>query len=552
MTSHSSSLTENEASWWRQAVVYEVYPRSFADSNGDGLGDLPGVTSRVPYLAALGVDAIWLSPFYPSALADGGYDVDDYRDVDPRLGTLADFDTLTGALHAAGMRIIVDIVANHSSNAHAWFTDALAAGPGSRERDRYIFRDGRGDNGVLPPNDWPSHFGPTAWTRVADAEGTPGQWYLHLFAPEQPDLNWDDPDVNGDFLTTLRFWADRGVDGFRIDAAHLLKKDLSEPYRPVPTIGIVEDYPDDGSHPLVDRDDVHDVYRAWRGVFDNYTPPRAAVAETAVSAVRRARYAAPEGLGQAFNFDLVVTPWSAREFATTIATGLDVARDSGSTSTWTLSSHDGVRYASRLGLPDDTDLNQWLLSDGTDPVVDADQGLRRARAAALLMLALPGSTYLFQGEELGLPEVADLPPDALQDPMWLRDGGARKGRDGCRVPIPWTTHGPSFGFGSAGSHLPMPAWFAQFAVERQDATPGSTLELYRTALRLRRRMLTTETLTWRQGPDDVLWFSRDNGWNSFTNFGREPVALPPGQVLLSSERFAGQAVPGEATVWFRG
>jgi alpha-glucosidase len=537
--------------WWRQAVVYQIYPRSFTDSDGDGIGDLKGVLTRVPYLSELGVEAVWLSPFYPSALADGGYDVVDYRDVDPRLGTLEDFDELVTSLHAVGIRILVDIVANHSSNAHAWFQAALSAPAGSRERDRYIFRDGRGANGELPPNDWPSHFGPSAWTRTADPDGTPGQWYLHLFAPEQPDLNWDHPDVMEEFLTTLRFWADRGVDGFRIDAAHLLKKDLAEPYPRIPSLGDITTYPTDGSHPLVDRDEVHDIYRVWRSVLDEYTPPRAAVAETAVVPSRRALYARPDELGQAFDFDLLDTPWNARAFRETIARCLDGARISGSSPTWTLSNHDAVRQATRYGLPAGADLNRHLLSDGTEPVLDRELGLRRARAAALLMLALPGSVYLYQGEELGLPEVADLPVEVLQDPVWIRDRGARKGRDGCRVPIPWATTGRSFGFGPAGSHLPMPAWFSEYAVERQDGAPGSTLELYRAALRMRHDLQATETLTWHDGPDDVVWFARANGWQCVPNAGREPVALPRARVLLASAPLPGDELPGNTTAWLR-
>ncbi len=545
-----------DPNWWRQAVVYQVYPRSFADSDGDGLGDLKGVTSRVPYLRDLGIDAVWLSPFYPSALADGGYDVDDYRDVDPRLGTLADFDVMVSTLHEAGIRILVDIVANHSSNAHEWFRAALAAEVGSPERGRYIFRDGRGEHGELPPNDWPSHFGPSAWTRTLNPDGSPGQWYLHLFAPEQPDWNWDSPEVAADFITTLRFWADRGVDGFRIDAAHLLKKDLTEPYRPVPTIGVVADYPSDGSHPLADRDDIHEIYRSWRVVFDEYAPPRVAIAETAAGAERRALYARPDELGQAFDFDLLDTPWDARAMRATITKCLDGARLSGSTPTWTLSNHDIVRHPSRFALPPETDLNAWLLSGGTDPVPDLDQGRRRARAAVMLLLALPGSTYLYQGEELGLPEVADLPAEVLQDPQWFRYSGARKGRDGCRVPIPWTTSGPSFGFGSADAHLPMPSWFSEYAVERQAVEPGSMLELYRRALRLRRDLQTTETLTWHDGTghdgtDGVVWFSRANGWHNVTNLTTDPVALPAGEIILASGPVEHGKLAGDTSVWLR-
>lgn len=537
--------------WWRQAVVYQIYPRSFADSDGDGLGDVRGIISRVPYLRDLGVDAVWLSPFYPSALADGGYDVDDYRNVDPRLGSLDDFDDMVAALHGAGIKIFVDIVPNHSSNRHEWFQAALASPPGSPERDRYLFRDGRGEHGELPPNDWPSHFGPSAWTRTVNADGTPGQWYLHLFAPEQPDFNWENPDVEADFIRTLRFWSDRGVDGFRIDVAHALKKDMSEPYKPVPSIGIMSDYPIDGSHPLFDRDDVYEVYRSWRAVFNEYDPPRVAVAEATVPVQRRVNYARTDTLGQAFNFDLLGTPWLAREFRSTIAHSLELAQSTGSSSTWTLSNHDIIRHATRYGLPDGLHLDTWLLTNGTEPEVDRAQGLRRARAAMMLLLALPGSVYLYQGEELGLFEVADLPAEAIQDPIWIRDAGARKGRDGCRVPLPWSAEPSGFGFTTGVPHLPMPAWFSEFAVDRQLGAADSTLELYRDALRVRRENQTTETLEWLDHSESVLWFRRDNGWNSLTNFGVQPVSLPHAELLLSSAPITADGVAGESTIWFR-
>lgn len=551
MRASEPTVTLEDPNWWRQAVVYQVYPRSFSDSDSDGLGDIRGITSRIPYLRDLGVDAVWLCPFYPSALADGGYDVDNYRDVDPRLGSLDDFDDMVAALHQAGLKIFVDIVPNHSSNRHEWFIAALESAPGSAERDRYIFRDGRGESGELPPNDWPSHFAPSAWTRSTNPDGTPGQWYLHLFAPEQPDFNWDNPEVNADFLVTLRFWSDRGVDGFRIDVAHGLKKDLSEPFKPVPSIGVMADYPVDGSHPLFDRDEVHDVYRAWRTVFNEYSPPRVAVAEATVLAERRAQYATADELGQAFNFDLLETRWNANAFRETITRCLAAAEGSSSSSTWTLSNHDVVRHASRYGLPEGTDLESWLLSGGTVPPLDVQKGIRRARAAAMLLLALPGSVYLYQGEELGLLEVADLPADVLQDPIWIRDNGTRKGRDGCRVPLPWEPTPPSFGFTHGTAHLPMPAWFSEFAVDAQAGAVGSTLEFYREALHARRSLQSIETLRWHAHSENVVWFSRDNGWNSLTNFGVEAVSRPDGEVVLSSSSSSGDHVPGESTVWFR-
>ncbi|MGC4941992.1 glycoside hydrolase family 13 protein [Kribbella sp. DT2] len=532
------------ADWWRQAVVYQVYPRSFADSDGDGIGDLQGIISRVPYLTSLGIDAVWLSPFYPSALADGGYDVDDYRDVDPRLGTLADFDELVGMLHDNGIKLIVDIVPNHSSDRHEWFQEALAAPKNSPERDRYIFREGDGDQ---PPSDWDSVFGGSAWAQIHD-----GQWYLHLFAAEQPDLNWDNDEVREDFVKTLRFWSDRGVDGFRVDVAHALKKDLTEPLPSKTTLPRQsESY---GVHPLWDRDEVHDIYVEWRKVLNEYDPPRSAVAEAFVPAARRARYASAAGLGQAFNFDLLQADWDFDKFRQVIKENLALADQNGSSSTWVFSNHDVVRHATRYGLPRDPDGawqdgKAWLLSNGTEPTVDVEQGLRRARAAVLLMLALPGSAYLYQGEELGLQEVGELPAANLQDPAYFRSKGAEKGRDGCRVPLPWTVGGLSFGFGSGGSHLLQPKWFGGYSVEAQQSDPDSTLSLYRKALAVRRGLQTGEGLEWVDGVEWALHFRRPGGWQSITNFGAAPIELPEGAVVLSSAPLEGEKLPTDTTAW---
>jgi alpha-glucosidase len=536
--------TRLDADWWRQAVVYQVYPRSFADSNADGIGDIAGVTTRMPYLAALGVDAVWLSPFYPSALADGGYDVADYRNVAPELGTLDDFDAMTQAAHAVGIKVIVDIVPNHTSDLHPWFVEALASEPGSAARARYIFRDGLGADGSQPPSDWISHFGGPAWTRLPD-----GQWYCHLFAPEQPDLNWDNPEVREDFKTTLRFWADRGVDGYRVDVAHALAKDLSWPLRSKPTLED-EGVPLDGTDPLYDRNEVHEIYAEWRAVFNEYDPPRTAVAEAYAPSERRALYARPTGLGQAFNFDLLKADYGAREFHDVITFCLNEAEKTGSSSTWVLSNHDVVRHATRYGLPAGIDYDEWLMTDGMLPAVSQEQGLRRARAATLLMLALPGSSYLYQGEELGLHEVADIPREALQDPIWLRTENTKKGRDGCRVPLPWDTAGHSYGFGAEHAHLPQPAGFSRTAVAAQHGDVDSTLELYRAALRLRRELQTTEDLAWVESErDDVLHFVRPGGWHCISNFGVEPVALPDGVVRVASGPTTKGLLPGETTVW---
>ena len=524
--------------------MYQVYPRSFADSNGDGIGDLAGVTSRIGYLAELGVDAIWLSPFYPSALADGGYDVADYRDVAPELGTLADFDALAVAAHAVDIKVIVDIVPNHTSDLHPWFAEALAAAPGSAARGRYIFRDGTGPDGSEPPSDWVSHFGGPAWTRVPD-----GQWYCHLFAREQPDLNWDNAEVREDFKTTLRFWADRGVDGYRVDVAHALAKDLSEPLRSKPVLED-ETLPLDGSDPLYDRNEVHEIYAEWRVVFDEYDPPRTAVAEAYAPSARRALYARPTGLGQAFNFDLLKAHFCAADFHRAITFCLNEAAKTGSSSTWVLSNHDVVRHTSRYGLPAGVDLDEWLMSDGRLPLSDEITGLRRARAATLLMLALPGSCYLYQGEELGLHEVSDLPAEALQDPIWQRTLNTKKGRDGCRVPLPWTGEGDSYGFGAGPSWLPQPAGFSRTAVTAQSGRPESTLELYREALRVRHQLQTLEQLEWvPTGDPDVLHFVRPGGWHCVTNFGSAPVGLPEGVVRVSSVPLTDGVLPGESTAW---
>ncbi len=537
----------SDPNWWRQAAVYQIYPRSFADSNGDGLGDIKGITSRVPYLKSLGVDAVWLSPFYPSALADGGYDVDDYRNVDPKLGTLEDFDELVAALHGAGIKLIADIVPNHTSNRHEWFREALASPKGSPARERYIFRDGTGPDGSEPPSDWESVFGGPAWDRTED-----GQWYLHLFAPEQPDLNWDNREVRDDFLKTLRFWSDRGVDGFRVDVAHALTKNLTDPLPSKAELG-AEDENLNGEHPFWDRDEVHEIYTEWRQVFNEYDPPRTAVAEAWVHATRRARYASPEGLGQAFNFDLLRADWNPGQFRSIITTNLTEAENSGASSTWVFSNHDVVRHATRYGLPPAGDGKptgiEWLLSGGTTPELDAERGLRRARAASLLMFALPGSAYLYQGEELGLHEVADIADEARQDPTFFRNPGVEVGRDGCRVPLPWTAGGPSFGFGGHAAHLPQPAWFSEHAVEVQEEAQDSTLNLYRSALGLRRELQTTEQLHWVPSAPEVLHFTRSGGWHSVTNFGTDPVDLPAGRVVVSSGAIVGGKLPADTTAW---
>ncbi|MDR1427856.1 MAG: glycoside hydrolase family 13 protein [Bifidobacteriaceae bacterium] len=542
---------QEQSNWWRDATVYQIYPRSFADTNGDGIGDLRGVADRAAYLAALGVDAVWLSPFYPSKLADGGYDVDDYRNVDPRIGTLVDFDAMVAAIHEVGLRVVVDVVPNHTGSSHPWFQEALAAGPGSKARARYHFRTGRGPGGAEPPSDWDSIFGGSAWEPVGA-----GQFYLHFYAKEQPDLNWDNPEVRQDFLQTLRFWADRGVDGFRIDVAHGLAKDLSAD--PLPSQAEIDEIGPGPTHPLWDRDEVHSIYAEWREVFDSYDPPRAAVGEVWVDdPARRARYATPAGLGQAFNFDLLRAPFEAADYRAIVARNLAQAALTGSTSTWVLSNHDVIRHRTRFGLPQLRDpsaaqeLGQaWLRSNGIEPPEDRRTGLARARAATLFVLALPGSAYLYQGEELGLPEVADLPDSARQDPAFFRSGGREVGRDGARVPLPWKRTGTSFGFGDDGAHLPQPPWYGQFSVEAEAGRPGSTLEIYRQALALRRRLRDTEELTWIDAPADVLHFRRSDAWRCVTNFAAGAKPRPAGRLMMASGPLGPKhEIPAHTTLW---
>ncbi|MFG1660421.1 glycoside hydrolase family 13 protein [Micromonospora chersina] len=534
--------------WWTEAVIYQIYPRSFADSNGDGIGDLPGITARLGHLSELGVDAIWLSPFYPSPQADAGYDVADYRDVDPLFGTLADADKMIAEAKARGLRVIVDLVPNHTSSQHRWFQAAVAAAPGSPERQRYVFRDGKGPQGAEPPNDWESVFGGPAWTRLPD-----GQWYLHLFDTGQPDLNWDNPEVRAEFLDILRFWLDRGVDGFRVDVAHGLIKqadlaDWQEPQEILSGQNVDKPLP-----PMWDQDGVHEIYREWRRLLDSYDGERILVAEAWVEpAERLARYVRPDEMHQAFNFEYLLAAWTAPAQYAVITRSLEATDAVGAPTTWVLSNHDVVRHASRLGLavgggrPNGIGIG--------DPQPDAALGLRRARAASLLMLALPGSAYLYQGEELGLPEHTTLPDEARQDPTWERSLHTQRGRDGCRVPIPWEADAPSYGFGPTdASWLPQPPVWAEYALDRQRGVDGSTYELYRTALRLRREHgLARGPMHWLTSGDEVLTFT-NGGLTVLTNFGTEPAPLPAGaEVLASSAPLDGDAVPTDVTVWFRG
>ena len=515
--------------WWRDAVFYQVYIRSFADDDGDGVGDLAGIRSRLPYLAGLGVDALWITPFYPSPMADHGYDVADPRDVDPVFGDLAGFDALLADAHALGLRVTVDLVPNHSSHLRDWFQEALAAPPGSPERARYLFAEGRGPGGAEPPNNWPSVFGGPAWTRVPD-----GQWYLHLFAPEQPDLNFANPEVLADLAATMRFWLDRGVDGFRIDVAHGMAKPEGLPDMvPLADSGLLADHAT-GDHRF-DHDGVHEVHRLIRSVLDEY-PDRMAVGEVWLQDDERlALYLRPDELHLAFNFKLVTAEWAPDAIRTAVEDSLATVEGSPAPACWVLSNHDVRRHASRYG--------------------DGELGLRRARAAALLQLALPGAAYLYNGDELGLPNVDDLPDEVLQDPVWERSGRTKRGRDGCRIPLPWSGERPPFGFStSLDTWLPMPTSWRSLTVEAQDGDPQSVLSLYRTALRIRRESPATtgESLQWLHAPDGVLAFRRPGGLVCLVNLSDAPVPLPEGRVLLASADVSSGTVPADAGVWLAG
>ncbi|WP_159500376.1 alpha-amylase family glycosyl hydrolase [Microbacterium sp. 18062] len=536
--------------WWRTAVIYQIYPRSFADSNGDGLGDLPGITSRLGALAELGVDAIWLSPFMVSPQNDAGYDVADYCDVDPIFGTLGDFDAMLATAHGLGIRVIVDLVPNHSSDQHRWFQEALAAAPGSPERARYIFRDGRGEHGELPPNNWESVFGGPQWDRVSEPDSTPGQWYLHIFDSSQPDFDWTSPEVREEFRRILRFWLDRGVDGFRVDVAHgLIKKEGLPDYTP----------PADGDSMGGDDDDVpywgqpgvHEIYRDWHEVLAAYDGDRALCAEAWLPTPdKTALWVRPDEMHQAFNFPYAMTDWEAPALREVITESLRAFPAVGAPATWVLSNHDVIRHASRLALTGESPQGEGIgpLSP-TQPIPGL--GLRRARAASTVMLALPGSAYLYQGEELGLPEVVDIPDAARQDPTWFRTNHEKYGRDGCRVPIPWEAAAPAYGFNETGaSWLPQPAEWAEHARDVEARDPRSTLSLYRRLLSERRAHgLGAAPFAWLEGySDDVLAF-RVGDVTVIANAGSAPVELPAGGILISSEPFEGRMLPTDTAVW---
>jgi alpha-glucosidase len=539
-----------DAAWWRSAAIYQLYVRSFADGNGDGVGDLAGVRTHLGYLADLGIDAVWFNPWYPSPMSDAGYDISDYRNIDPVFGTLADADALIAEAHALGIRIIIDVVPNHGSDRHPWFRAALAAAPGSPERDRFWFRPGRGPHGELPPNGWQSIFGGPAWTRITEPDGSAGEWYLHLFAPEQPDFNWANADVRAEFEDVLRFWFDRGADGVRIDSAALLSKDSG-----LPEVG--QDEPPGPRHPYSDRDDVHEIYRSWRRVAEQYQE-RVLIGEIWIpDAVRLARYVSPGELHTVFNFPYLSCPWDASQLRAVIDHTLALNGPVGSPATWVLSNHDVDRIVTRLGRPDTAfDLQRRPYFHSLP--VDLELGTRRARAAALLTLALPGSVYIYQGEELGLWEVQDIPDERRQDPIWRRTGGADPGRDGSRVPLPWSGDEPPFGFSPVGSvgepWLPQPKEWRDLTVAAEVGNGGSMLELYRAALAIRRSesALGDGSIAWLPSANGVLAFRRGASVCCVVNLSAGAVPLPDHSgLLLASGVLDGQLLPPDCAVWLR-
>ncbi|TLS42359.1 glycoside hydrolase family 13 protein [Streptomyces montanus] len=546
-------MSPTAAPWWRSAVIYQVYIRSFADGNGDGVGDIAGIRSRLAYLKALGIDAIWINPWYKSPMADHGYDVADFRAIDPLFGTVAEAEQLIEEAHRHGLRVIPDIVPNHTSDQHAWFQAALAAGPGSPERERYVFRPGRGPDGAEPPNDWVSAFGGPAWTRLPD-----GEWYLHLFAPEQPDLNWEHPEVRAEFESILRFWFSRGVDGFRIDVAHGLVKHPELPDLPPRRDSDGGQPWQHVDHPHWDRDEVHDIFRAWRKVADEFPGDRCFVAEAwADTPERLAAYVRRDGLHTAFNFDFLMSTWDPKDLRTVIDNSLSMLGAVGAPATWVLSNHDVMRHTSRYARKT---VKRWVSNERYQPEgpFDLELGTRRARAAALLMLALPGGAYVYQGEELGLPEVEDLPENVLQDPIWERSGHTDRGRDGCRVPLPWSGQTAPFGFSpadaSAAPWLPQPANWNERTVEAQSGDETSMLELYRTALRLRRDnpALGDGTMTWIDAPAGVLAFRREPGFVCVVNLSNEAYRLPDHtSILLAGGPVEDGLLEPDQAAWLR-
>jgi alpha-glucosidase len=456
--------------WWQRGAIYQIYPRSFADSDGDGIGDLRGIAAHLDHLVGLRVEAIWLSPFFRSPMADFGYDVSDYCDVDPVFGTLADFDALVRECHARGIRVVIDWVPNHTSDRHPWFQAARSSRDDPR-RDWYVWRDPAPGGG--PPNDWTSAFeacGP-AWT----LDEPTGQYYLHSFAPQQPDLNWDNPEVEAAMHDVLRFWLERGVDGFRLDAIVKIAKDP-----------LLRDQAGAPRRHDEDWDSIHDRLRGIRRVVDEY-PDRVLVGEVVLYDLHRvvSYLEAGDQLHLAHNFQFVRLPWEAEALRTAIDDFEALAEET-AWPAWFLANHDLPRTASRF--------------DG------AGHGPARARAAALLLYALRGTPFVYQGEELGLPD-AEIPPDRVVDV---------DGRDPQRAPIPWappSSAGPGAGFSTGEPWLPVVADAERLCVERQAADPRSMLALVRRLAALRGGTPALQTggqRTFEAGADVLAW-TREGG-----------------------------------------
>jgi alpha-glucosidase len=519
--------------WWRTAVIYQIYPRSFADGNGDGIGDLVGTTARLESLRSLGIDAIWFSPFFKSPQKDAGYDVADYKTIDPLFGTNEEFYDLLAKAHSLGLRIIVDIVPNHSSDQHELFQAALKAAPGSPEREIYIFRNGKGENGELPPNNWESVFGGNAWTRTTNPDGTPGQWYLHIFDSSQPDFNWENPKVTELFEDILSFWLDKGVDGFRIDVAHGLVKEVGLPDVKVGATHVV----DETEHPFWGQEGVHDIIRGWRKLLNRYED-RAMCAEAWVLPLSRmAKWVREDEYHQTFNFGYLETPWEKEPLEKVVTESLKEFGKVGAPSTWVLSNHDTIRHTSKYGVPSIPLHGQGIGPNSEQP--DEAMGLRKARAASAFMLGLPGGAYIYQGEELGLPEHTMLEGKYRQDPTWFRTNGEKVGRDGCRVPLPWEANGgPSFGFNTTGkSWLPAPESFKRYARDAQEGVAGSTLELYKRLIK-ERKEFAMGSGEFRFAPeyssDSTLGYI-NNGVLVISNFGPDSVNVPAGKLLVTTQ-----------------
>ena len=548
-------------------MIYQIYPRSFADGNGDGMGDLKGITEKLPHLAELGVDAIWCSPFFKSPQKDAGYDVSDYKDIDPLFGTLDDFDALVSASKKLGIKVIVDLVPNHSSDQHELFQAALAAPEGSAERAMYIFRDGKGKNGELPPNNWPSVFGGNAWTRITNPDGTPGQWYLHIFDSSQPDFDWTNPAVLDMFDEVLRFWLDRGAAGFRIDVAHGMMKRAGLPDIEVidTTMGGAKAKDEknmtfaeiEAFNPYWGQPEVHPIIRRWRKVLDEYDD-RLMAAEAWLGPLdRMAHWVRPDEYHQAFNFGYLACPWDKAEMTEVINESLRAFGKVGAPSTWVLSNHDVIRHATRFGYEPDMLPPQ---GDGIGPDFaqpDEAKGLRRARAASAFMLGLPGGAYIYQGEELGLPEHTTLGGAYRQDPTFARTEGKRVGRDGCRVPLPWVSKAnESNGFSSTGeSWLPQPSSYARYARDLQDGVAGSTLEVYKRVLKMRKQYnLGAGNFRWApEFTDETTLAYVNNGVLVLSNFAGDPVVIPAGEILATTQ--TDLTIEGELehdqTVWIK-